>query len=262
MPVIRLLLCGLWLACAQRLFVNCKFVTLNEEVSIDDHLGLDVLPMKASKPLLQMETCFEMESPFEEGAELVFTINVIDTLPPYANTNRFGMTTKDKGKQSLNLQIENPDNGDLIRARKNLRSGNTVIEIGYRTNKKFKICLLNLSYDASWAATDTTKSIQLWLTANEINSRDMYLSQLRKEVRSDTFKTLDNCVQILNNLLQVQAPRQLIAVESERRDLNEQVFNRLLYSEIIFTIMLLISQCLMTYYFIREYKKASKKSYM
>lgn len=230
----------------------CDIVgSVGPEFSPNVHLQLDVMPLKASLHFLpqQMETCVELRSPFEDCTELVFTFAVDDTIPTNGNSGRLSRMQSRISKQALSFQIINSETREKIRGKRCLKAGTTIVEIDSRGYNYFTVCFINLSFDSSWTAIDTVKNVDIKVTANDFESNP---SELARQMKDDTILILQNSAEMLTEIADTDKSTNLITMESYRRDLNEEVFSKLLYSEIIFIIALLASQLLVASYLIKE----------
>ncbi|QLQ78004.1 hypothetical protein HG537_0A02510 [Torulaspora globosa] len=217
-----------------------------------DHLRFVLEPVKSAGRRGDQHLdpfCFELESPFvEPTSELVFVIDVVDTLPFHTDPGRFGGTNVDRGKQSLDMTIYDCSNGDLIRSKRKLASGTSVLQVSPTKSTKFCFCFINLSYDSSWRFIDVIKTITVTIADRESIQKQQRKLLLLKESVLGTLQL----IQYSTRGLQDTGERnELLELESERRDLNESVFNWLLYGELTFTVAVIASNLLITRHFIR-----------
>lgn len=232
-----------------------------KEIIENDHIGFILPSMKSSKAQDQSKLCINLDSPLSEPtSEFLFIIEVEDELPFHTDASRFGGTNTERGKQSLDISIYNDENGDLLRSKRNLQSGISVIEVNPHGAKKFRLCFINLSYDSSWHSIDTVKIVNIKMTTNDYKPQHQIASRLRKEVTMATMDKMDECCERLVELTARKPGNELLSLERERRDLNEDIFTWLLYGEVTFTIAVICSQLILTYHYIMNMKKGAKNT--
>lgn len=232
-----------------------------KEIIENDHIGLILPSMKSSKAQEQSKLCINLDSPLSEPtSEFLFIIEVEDELPYHTDADRFGGTNTERGKQSLDISIYNGENGDLLRSKRNLQSGVSIIEVNPHSAKKFRLCFINLSYDSSWRSIDTVKIVTIKMTTNDYKPQHQIALQLRKEVTMATMDKMEECCERLVELTAKKPGNELLRLERERRDLNEEIFTWLLYGEVTFTIAVICSQFMLTYHYIMNMKKGAKNT--
>lgn len=223
--------------------------------SASDHVGFVLEAVKSAGRGDEQDLerfCFELESPFVEPTpELLFVIDVVDTLPFHTDPSRFGGTNVDRDKQSLDMTIYDCVSGDLIRSRRGLASGTSVIEVSTSGSTKFCFCFANLSYDSSWKFIDVIKTITVRMALYDTLLKRQRKSQLVKESALKSLRQIELSTRTLAGLADAGDRSELLELESERRDLNESVFNWLLYGEATFTVAVIASSLLVTRHFIR-----------
>ncbi|QLL30438.1 hypothetical protein HG536_0A02550 [Torulaspora globosa] len=223
-----------------------------------DHVGFVLEAVKSAYRSGEQDLdrfCFELESPFvEPTSEFLFVIDVVDTLPFHTDPSRFGGTNVDRDKQSLDMTIHDCANGDLIRSRRRLASGTSVIEVSPSGSRKFCFCFVNLSYDSSWKFIDVIKTITVRMAAHDSIQKRQRKSQLVKEMALESLQQTERSIRTLLGLADSGERSELLELESERRDLNEEVFNRLLCGEAAFTVAVIASNLLLTRHFIRRHR--------
>lgn len=222
-------------------------------VGSSDHLAFDLKAVKNANALTRADHglfCFKLESPFiGAGSELLFVVDVECAATDHTDVHRFGGTNMQRGKQSLDMAIYNAENGDLVRARRNMPLGTTVIEINPFEARLFRLCFVNLSYDSSWRFLDAQMSIKVRVATYESlqSARRQLLSQ---KLGAATIQELERCASELQGLVDDHENCELLQLESQRRDFNERVFTRLLYGEVAFTAAVLGSQIWLAWSFI------------
>lgn len=225
----------------------------------DDHVGFVLEAVKSAQVSSgqgQGQFCFELESPFADlTSEFLFVVEVVDTLPFHTDTSRFGGTNADRGKQSLDMTIHNCANGDLVRGKRKLASGTSVIEVNPLGCRKFCFCFVNLSYDSSWKYIDVIKTITVKMATYDSIQKQQWRSQLLKEMTVDSIQQMEESTAKLLRWIDTRENSELLRLESDRRDLNEEVFDWLMYSELAFTIAVIVFKALVTRYFIKSYRK-------
>lgn len=178
--------------------------------------------------------------------EVVFEIHVMDVLQEETDSSRFGGTSHDRGKQSLNFGIFNNRNGDLLRSKKNLASGMSVIEVNPENTSEFLVCFINLVYDGSWSAIDTEKSVTIRMTYNDKLNPDM-LSHLAKQMTPQVAQALKN---VSDGIFQMVGDTELLRMESDRRNLNEATYSYLIVGFVSLIVAELISNAMVIGYLI------------
>lgn len=220
----------------------------------NDHVGFVLEPVKSASQSGQ-RFCFELESPFAEtGSEFMFVIEVVDTLPFHTDTGRFGGTNVDRGKQSLDMTLYNAENGDLMRAKRKLASGTSVIEVNPLGSRKFCFCFANLSYDSSWRFIDVIKTVTVGMATQESVQKQLWKSQMLKEMVIDSIQQMEESTQRLLSLIETRENSELLGLESEHRDFNEEVFTWLMYGEAAFTVAVIASHFLVTRHLMRYHR--------
>lgn len=232
-----------------------------KEIIENDHIGFILPSVKSSKVQNESELCINLDSPLTEcTSEFLFIIEIEDELPFHTDPDRFGGTNKQRGKQSLDMSIFNDETGDLLRSKRNLQSGVSIIEVNPHCAKKFRLCFINLSYDSSWRSIDTVKTVTIKMTTNDYKPQRQMESRLRKEVTMATMDNMEECFERLVRLIAAKPGNELLSLESERRDLNEEIFTWLLYGEVTFTIAVICSQFILTYHYVINMRKRTKNT--
>ncbi|QHS73193.1 Rrt6p [Saccharomyces paradoxus] len=182
--------------------------------------------------------------------EVVFEIHVMDVLQEETDSGRFGGTSHERGRQSLDFSVFNNRNGDLLRSKKNLASGMSVIEVNPEDSSEFLICFINLVYDASWSSIDTEKSVTIKMTYNDKLNPDMLL-HLVKQMTPQVVKALNN---VSDGLFEIVSDTTLLQMESDRRNINEATYSYLIVGFVSLMIAQLISNIIVTGYLIIKIK--------
>lgn len=182
--------------------------------------------------------------------EVVFEIHVMDVLQEETDSGRFGGTSHERGRQSLDFSVFNNRNGDLLRSKKNLASGMSIIEVNPEDSSEFLICFINLVYDASWSSIDTEKSVTIKMTYNDKLNPDMLL-HLVKQMTPQVVKALNN---VSDGLFEMVSDTTLLQMESDRRNINEATYSYLIVGFVSLMIAQLISNIIVTGYLIIKIK--------
>ncbi|CAI4039137.1 hypothetical protein SMKI_07G1080 [Saccharomyces mikatae IFO 1815] len=186
----------------------------------------------------------------DTSKEVVFEIYVMDVLQEETDSSRFGGTSHERGRQSLDFSIFNNRNGDLLRSKKNLASGTSIVEVNPENSSEFLICFINLVYDGSWSSIDTEKSVTVKMTYNDRLNPDMML-HLVKQMTPQVVKALNN---VSDGLFQIVSDTALLQMESDRRNLNEATYSYLIVGFVSLMIAQLISNIVVTGYLINRIK--------
>ncbi|CAI4061665.1 hypothetical protein SKDZ_07G1140 [Saccharomyces kudriavzevii ZP591] len=182
--------------------------------------------------------------------EVVFEIRVMDVLQEETDSSRFGGTSHDRGKQSLDFSIFNNRNGDLLRSKRNLVSGVSVIEVNPGDSSQFLICFVNLVYDGSWSSIDTEKSVTMQMTYNDNLNPEM-LFHLAKQMTPEVVQALKK---VSDGLFEIVSDIGLLQMESDRRNLNEATYSYLIVGFVLLMVAQLISNVIVTGYLIIKIK--------
>lgn len=235
---------------------------VSASLASNDHVAFVLEAVKSANARTMVDGgrfCFELESPFVEvGPELLFEIDVVCGVPQHTDVHRFGGTNVQRGKQSLDMSIYNAHNGDLVRAKRNLPIGTSVIEVNPFGSRKFQFCFVNLSYDSSWRFLDAQMSVTVRVATYESLQGRRRKSLLFREMAIDAIQEVDHCAKKLLKVIDTREKSELLRLESQRRDLNEQVFTWLLYSESVFTFAVIVSQLVVALHFTRRYKDRAR----
>ncbi|CAD6626933.1 BAG_1a_G0018510.mRNA.1.CDS.1 [Saccharomyces cerevisiae] len=186
----------------------------------------------------------------DASREVVFEIHVMDVLQEETDSSRFGGTSHERGRQSLGFSVFNNKNGDLLRSKKNLASGTSVIEVNPGDCNEFLICFINLVYDGSWSSIDTEKSVTIKMTYNDKLDPDMLL-HLVNQMTPQVVKALNT---VSDGLFQIVSDTTLLQMESDRRDINEATYSYLIVGFVSLMVAQLISNIIVTTYLIIKIK--------
>ncbi|KOG99377.1 Rrt6p [Saccharomyces eubayanus] len=193
------------------------------------------------------EFCMVFDAAMDHmSEEVVFEIHVMDVLQEETDSNRFGGTSHDRGKQSLDFGIFNNRNGDLLRSKKNLASGMSVIEVNPENSDEFLVCFINLVYDGSWSAIDTEKSVTIRMTHNDELNPDM-LSHLAKQMTPQVAQALKN---VSDGIFTMVGDTELLQMESDRRNLNEATYSYMIVGFVSLIVAELVSNVMVLSYLI------------
>ncbi|AQZ15003.1 RRT6 (YGL146C) [Zygosaccharomyces parabailii] len=213
-------------------------------------VSLQLDPIKASNydPLLD-NFCFRMELISNDVvSNALFIIDVVDILSYHTDSGRFGGTSKERGRQSLHMSIEDPITGDLIRSTRHLKSGKTFIEMNPRDSPQFDLCFVNLVYDSSWNSLDLSELITVSLNTKE------QLAWAKLNYLQETYQTsqeIEQRTKKLSSVINGQLFIQLSKAEMEHRDYNESIYDSFLSAFIVFTVSVISSPIFLAYYCIR-----------
>lgn len=199
--------------------------------------------------------CFRMELAAEDlTSNVLFIIQVVDMLPYHTDSGRFGGTSRDRGRQSLYMSIEDPLSGDLLRSTRNLKTGKTLIELNPRDSPQFDLCFANLVFDSSWSSLDVYELVTVSLNTKEQLALDK-LDYLQGTYQ--TSQDIEQCTRRVISVINGNLFNELTALEIEHRDFNESTYDLCLSSFVVLAISLIASPILLTYYCIR-YRKVMR----
>lgn len=231
-------------------------------LALNDHLSFVLPAIKGADARTRADGgqfCFELESPFAEtGSELLFVVDVVCGLPQHTDVHRFGGTNVQRGKQSLDMAIYNAENGDLIRSKRNLPVGTSVIEVNPFGSRRFKFCFVNLSYDSSWRFLDVQMSLTVKVATYRSLQGRRRKSLLFHEMAIDTMQEMDHCAKKLLTVTETRENSELLRLERQRRDFNEEVFTWLLYGEAAFTVAVVSSQLWVGSHFMHRFRDRAR----
>ena len=224
-----------------------------------DSMVNNVLDFKVKKDMF----CFQLETDIGESSseDLFVIITAEDYLSFKYNSDRFGGTNSDFGKQSLDVVVKNADTDDIIRSTKNLPVGETIIQFRRpEICSNFIICFANLATDFSWKKINTEKYITVEITTEEMYEMKSKL-HFQRNFKQDTEEVLQNLVNDLGKIIRSDGIGQnnLIFAESERRNLNEMTFTGLIMGLSMLTTALMASHILPVYYLSRHLKTLAIK---
>lgn len=217
-----------------------------------DTLKFKLEPIKYSDYDASDESfCLEMEISADEEltSNVQFTFYVLDVLPFATDVGRFGGTSKDKGRQSLHMSIEDTRNGNLLRSTRNLKSGITYVELNPGDSRQFRVCLSNLVYDSSWSSLDIWKYVAVRLNTKERLAWSK-LSSLQEEYLVS--QDVDNCMNQLVHSINGNLFQELKSTEIEHRNINERIFETFLDTLILIIISVSLPPVLLAYYCIKH----------
>ncbi|SCU81910.1 LADA_0C01794g1_1 [Lachancea dasiensis] len=194
-------------------------------------------------------SCIDFET-HASKSPLIISITASDFLDHQVDLNRFGPTSCERGKQSLDLVIA-AKNGDILRSVHNLKSGSNFIQLQSTTPSSYvSMCFLNLVYDGSWRSIDSHKAVTLALLKDQ-TAQPGALDDFTKEMCDNMLESAD----LLFSLVDNQSGQQLFLWEHERRDLNESTFSWLFTAQLIHLVSLIVASWLVV-----RYARASQKA--
>ncbi|SCV04210.1 LANO_0G08834g1_1 [Lachancea nothofagi CBS 11611] len=209
-------------------------------------------PIKASRVnsrnWKEQATCINFKAT-QDRKPAAFTLKVSDFLDYKLDLNRFGPTSCEKGKQSLDFTVTS-QNGDLLRSRHNLKSGRTAIQLTSATpDSHFLFCFINLVYDGSWKSIDMHKEITLTLINHETAR-----PRLTEQITINACDSVVDSANILFSLVNESEGQELFQLEQERRDISENTFSWLFRFQSLLLITLSMANIMVIYY-LRSHRK-------
>lgn len=176
-------------------------------------------------------------------------LNIENVIPTYTNLDRFGGSSDSHGKQFIQLEIRALPSEDLVRFKKRLSNGENHIlfNVFNEYDYEVEICVINLTYDASWSLFDLDKFVHWeWTNTNDESKRvDMF------NKRVYTLQRLREISQIQYDLVEINkhlTDPALVKLHKMRRDHDENTFTWLLYQLIILLICLVVNFGYIIYY--------------
>lgn len=173
---------------------------------------------------------------------LLIKLNIESVIPLYTNLNRFGGSTVSRGKQFMRLQIRAFPSGHLLRFKKYLPNGEHHIVLNFLdfNDKWLEICLINLSYDASWTSMDLDNDVKLAVTsvAQEQKLLEDHFQNVNTPNRHVVFNDTLTVLQEMNNYWVDPEWTQL---QNEKRSFDEDTFTWILNQMIILILSLIIN---------------------
>ncbi|KAG0665125.1 hypothetical protein C6P45_000482 [Maudiozyma exigua] len=187
------------------------------------------------------EYCFILNTTFNiNNDNLVFTITIKDKPQEDYGYLRYGENSEIKGKQSVDFLLLGVFSKDLFRFRRGLKKGETNILISPNEETLFKLCLHNYVYDGSWNSHDIDK----YITIN-VSRFEQYQNRASRFVASTyhgrVFENIEEIGRKITGITGNKGYKKLIKIEEDRRNKNENTFDKLLYAMIIYTWVVLVS---------------------
>lgn len=187
------------------------------------------------------EYCFILDTTFNVNDDnLVLTINIQDKPQDEYDYARYGESSEIKGKQSVDFLLLGAVSKDLFRLRKGLKRGESNIVISPSGEKLFKLCFNNYVYDGSWNSFDIDKYVTVDVSRfqqRKNNISNFIVSTFRDKVS----QKLEEIEMHVNGVTGNNGYKELIEIEEQRRNKNENTFDKLLYAMITFTGVVVIT---------------------
>lgn len=220
----------------------------------DNSVQFVVPPVKDSKAGPECAHCIEMHvTCLIPSPDMVFTFNVESVLPYKVDSSRFGGTSGVRGKQSLNMVVQELPSMRGLREKRGMHDGSNILLLRQsyaNRTMSYRICFENVVFDGSWSSIDTSKrvAIEARSAADDRRSLEQYLAQ--EELPGDALANLNATITNLNITLHLSPT--LRSLERRKRDLNEGSFSWLLYHLAALALVETTSQLAITYYILRK----------
>ena len=187
------------------------------------------------------EYCFILDTTFNvDNDNLVLAINILDRPQEEYDYARYGESSEIKGKQSVDFLLLGVDSKDLFRFRRGLKRGETNIIISPNGEKLFKLCFHNYVYDGSWNSYDIDKYVTVDVSRFQQHKND--ISNFGESIfRVQISQNIKEIETYIHSITGNQGYKELIKIEEQRRNKNENTFDKLLYAMIIFTGVVIVT---------------------